>query len=124
MKARVAKLWMKALRSDEYAQGQEVLARRNNVTDNVEYCCLGVLCELAIQDGVKVIKNTENPDEFQYDGAYTSPPPSVLEWAGIDPEPSFVAGDSFIDKCISWNDTSGYSFKKIASFVDRMKHDK
>ena len=39
--------WVATLRSGEYPQGVDTLRTAEN-----EYCCLGVLSELAVQDGV------------------------------------------------------------------------
>ena len=46
MNKEVKKKWVDALRSGEYAQG------RSSLRDHDEYCCLGVLCELAVKEGV------------------------------------------------------------------------
>lgn len=35
--------WVAALRSEEYAQGKEMLKRFDIENDRYEYCCLGVL---------------------------------------------------------------------------------
>ena len=41
----VLELWVKALESGEYKQGHQLLNKDN------EFCCLGVLCDLAAKDG-------------------------------------------------------------------------
>jgi hypothetical protein len=45
MNARVKGLWLEALRSGRYKQGKAHLECEG------QYCCLGVLCELAVQEG-------------------------------------------------------------------------
>lgn len=47
MKKEIADKWIAALESGEYKQGQNVLR-----SDDGFYCCLGVLCELAVKEGV------------------------------------------------------------------------
>lgn len=46
MKAEIAEKWINALESGEYKQTKGKLQDQNG------YCCLGVLCDLAIQEGV------------------------------------------------------------------------
>lgn len=72
----VKKLWTDALDSGKYKQGQGNLR-----TDN-EYCCLGVLCELAAQ---RDICNRVRHDDgnFVYDGKVGFLPASVMNWAGL-----------------------------------------
>ena len=41
------KKWLKALRSGEYEQGQGCL-----VNDKDQFCCLGVACNLVVDEGV------------------------------------------------------------------------
>ncbi len=43
---RIKKLWLESLRSGEYTQGEGRLRR------NDKHCCLGVLCELAVVEGI------------------------------------------------------------------------
>ena len=79
----VKQQWIDALRSGEFEQAQSVL------NTNGAYCCLGVLCELAIRAGVPVVKAI-NPDQdcdvpvWHYDGEAAYPPPSVTAWAGLE----------------------------------------
>lgn len=46
MKPEVKTAWVEALRSGEYTQGTEMLLQ-----PGVGYCCLGVLCDLAVKSG-------------------------------------------------------------------------
>lgn len=71
--------WIDALRSGEYKQGKGRLRNSEN-----EFCCLGVLCDLAAKEGV--VKEVAGFDEFYYDGGSLTPPPSVKEWAESDLE--------------------------------------
>ena len=49
MKPEIQAEWVAALRSGEYKQGTGVLRSEAN-----EFCCLGVLCDLAVKAGVAV----------------------------------------------------------------------
>lgn len=44
--------WLDALRSGDYTQGRSFLAVKNEDTDQFDFCCLGVLCDLAVNEGV------------------------------------------------------------------------
>ena len=46
MKKNIMKRWVSALRSGEFKQGKGALEAKG------KHCCLGVLCELALVEGV------------------------------------------------------------------------
>lgn len=89
MKKGVMQKWVKALRSGKYKQGQGALNRDG------EFCCLGVLCEVAIRNGVSLKKEKPvyidddlvhiDDDFYLYGVARDSSflPGEVMEWAGI-----------------------------------------
>lgn len=47
MKQALKTKWLNALRSGDYVQGHSYLKQRDVDTDDVTYCCLGVLGEIA-----------------------------------------------------------------------------
>jgi hypothetical protein len=52
--------WVEALRSGEYEQGASFLVQQPaSAKGKPRYCCLGVLCDLAIKDGVEGIRFIE-----------------------------------------------------------------
>lgn len=69
--------WVAALRSGEYEQGRHQLR-----TDHGGLCCLGVLCELAVADGV-IPAAEYSFGEWVYDENDTELPAPVREWAGL-----------------------------------------
>ena len=85
MKQEIAKRLAAELRSGKYEQGQMHLRTRDN-----KFCCLGVLCELAIEDGV--IPSPTIPDDlmcyvYGLDGKSTITnllPVAVKEWADME----------------------------------------
>jgi hypothetical protein len=74
-----AKKWVAALRSGEYRQGKNYL---NNAG---KFCCLGIACELASQEGVttKKVAFRDNHEVLPYDGNVLSLPTSVKKWLGL-----------------------------------------
>lgn len=71
--------WVAALRSDEYEQGKDWLCKDG------KYCCLGVLSDLAVKDGVIDAPEATTWDEaaLNFDGEPALLPEAVAEWAGI-----------------------------------------
>ena len=56
MNPEIKERWVKALKSGDYKQGAEVLARRDPVEGETFYCCLGVLCDIAAGEDVAVVE--------------------------------------------------------------------
>lgn len=127
----VKEKWLAALRSGEYKQGRYRLAKRRLGAEEWEYCCLGVLCELAIQDGVKLTRKFEEqeigPDKFDLSiweaTRYTPPgrygdsaflPEEVADWAGLDRNGKV---DPSLPTLPELNDEHEQSFDEIAVFV-------
>lgn len=52
MKPEVKNLWISALRSGEYQQGVGALRQKADPEQPDRFCCLGVLCDLAVKAGV------------------------------------------------------------------------
>jgi hypothetical protein len=70
MKKEIAELWVKEL--PKYKQGFGKLRSRD------WFCCLGVLCRLAVEAGV--IQRSHNG---KYAGYECHLPPAVVDWAGM-----------------------------------------
>lgn len=92
MKAEIKEKWVAALRSGDYIQGQGLLV---TATGNAQlvHCCLGVLCELATQEGVciKTIFSSVEGD-IMFDGNDSMLPWRVSQWAGLDGTNPTVSG--------------------------------
>lgn len=131
----VKKLWVDALRSGEYSQCKNAL----HTSDN-QYCCLGVLCALAVQAGIISPPTLEKPlfDDMEhtnycYDEHTTELPEAVMKWAGLTSSDGDevaigmrVVNDNdnggetevdYLDDLASHNDT-GKTFDEIAAAVD------
>ena len=85
MNPEVKEKWLAALRSGEYLQGIGSLRRYNSVTGESRYCCFGVLCELALEQGV-ISSRDESGGITAYDGIFALPSEAIARWAGLDQE--------------------------------------
>jgi hypothetical protein len=102
--------WTAALRSGRFKQGTGFLR-----TNNEKYCCLGVLCQLAVEAGVDVKVTTPEfgPKRYTYDGRVGLLPTSVQKWAGLD-----TGGPrAGVESLTNLNDF-GVDFGRIAELID------
>jgi hypothetical protein len=107
MNLEIKKKWISALRSGEYKQGKGQLRLED------EYCCLGVLCDLAVKSGVDV-KVSKNFLYMTYDGADLTLPEKVRKWAGLEDGDPWTEGHQLS----AWNDDEGADFEKIAQLIE------
>lgn len=112
MNPEVKKAWVGALRSGEYAQGVGRLKWLSR-DGRRSYCCLGVLCELAIKDGLD-IHYKEEDGGGSYDGEAHYLPSKVQEWAGLTTRNPMADGSYLAE----WNDTQNATFEDIATLVE------
>jgi hypothetical protein len=122
MNPEVKVLWVPALRSDKFKQGQGTLIQINEDEETL-YCCLGVLCVLAIKAGVKGLRLSSDALSFEeqdFDteewtrcGAGTLPH-AVQKWASLDDDPLIEDGVTAIEA----NDSMLLSFTDIADRVE------
>lgn len=135
MNPEVKQLWKDALLSDEFDQAKSFLR-----TD-YGFCCLGVLCEIAVKHGIiepgelKTEGDEEDPqmsEEYFY-GAHDDTsvlPREVREWAGLDsPNPDVVVPsemlsdndeESITTDLADCNDSLNLDFHQIAELVDQL----
>jgi hypothetical protein len=81
MRQDIAERWVAELLSGKYEQCRRVLR-----TSKEQFCCLGVLCEIAVQDNVIAPPPVLLPGElwYTYAGGCTGVLPSpVQEWSGF-----------------------------------------
>lgn len=115
--------WIERLESGDYQQGQNQLV--GVYREKLEHCCLGVLCELAVEAGVLRAEYRQQayvavfPDDH-YAEYRSSLPEVVSRWAGLwtdDPVVAVDNGDRFtLSNC---NDTRGMNFVEIARAIRR-----
>lgn len=101
MDQKIKDRWVEALRSGEYEQGRGALKSGDR------FCCLGVLCDLFVKDGL----GTWGQDLFGSNGYL---PPVVVAWAGLRNKSPAV--DSLTLTCL--NDTFKTNFTQIADLIE------
>jgi len=125
MNPEVKALWLDALRSGEYEQGVGIL------NESGRFCCLGVLCDVAVKQGLEIDVAQHGDDDPSINGKpYTSYdnegvflPDAVREWAdlgtsdGYIGHPVVVTGTVTNDVLTALND-SGVPFSKIADIIE------
>lgn len=121
MKENVKQSWVAALRSGDYRQGRQRL--RTVTGDDVQFCCLGVLCELAIEAGI-----VRRDGHYGYhavddenDVASGSLPDAVVRWADLPSgDPSVTEGDDEERPLpLSYlNDIRAGTFNQIADLIE------
>lgn len=135
MKEEIKQKWVDALRSGQYEKGKWYLTRRNEGKET--FCVLGVLCDLAIKDGVelpviygdgndneaqwtefRIYQSMWNEEEGEYDDPnYTDLPNEVLRWAGLDENPIVVYGED-LATLTELNDRVDLPFPVIAQLIN------
>lgn len=126
-------LWLEALRSGDYTQGKGYLHTEQD--EYAEFCCLGVLCDVAIKSGLQIdVLRVEgiNPVKYGATEEMMLTPPEVANWAGISSNPDLVTDianpeyepgsdwedEFFILDIAELNDTNGYTFEQIADLIE------
>jgi hypothetical protein len=114
MKTEVKALWLAALRSGEYAQGSQRLRHSDDT-----FCCLGVLCDLAVKAGVIPEPERVELGSYEY-GAHSNSaflPDEVAQWADVD-----RFGQKYDDTETSYDlaqmNDGGATFEAIAAVVE------
>jgi hypothetical protein len=122
MNHEIAKEWVTALRSGEYQQGRGQLKSGN------EFCCLGVLCDLARKQGVGFwdgnvfVQNIINGEPQKDSGVL---PPFIRQWADISESTGDVEvltdnddEDGPQKTALSEMNDEGMTFPAIAAFIE------
>lgn len=123
MDQRVKNLWVNALRSGDFEQGQ------GNLRKDGKFCCLGVLCELAVNEGI-IPPGQQNTapgfgDGYVYGGDMNYLNPGVIQWAGLDyKNPTVEVPDSEIATGVEGKvglavvNDAGKDFNFIANLIE------
>lgn len=121
----VVNLWCEALESGRYEQGKKRLCYIEK--NEPKYCCLGLLCEVAIQNGLPLNKRIEGEEYSLYKVAYYGEndsallPKEVVKWAKLKNNGGdFYDGEKY-NSLYSLNDSFGKSFKEIAEIIREHK---
>ncbi len=121
MNPAVKALWVAALRSGDYKQCTGLL------TDgNCGFCCLGVLCDVAVKEGVIPAPSKANNGLIHYgddiEKSVATLPRTVINWAGLrDLSAPPIAKDhnGGVIHAVSANDGLRWSFEQIADAIER-----
>ena len=114
----VKALWLDALRDPARTQGKHVLKNEDG-----EECCLGVLCDVAVREGVippaTLDKNCmgESAYFFGAERNYTALPEEIMKWADLSycfPRIDLGRGLFLSDA----NDRDDYTFEEIATLIE------
>lgn len=123
MNPEVKALWIDALRSDEYEQGNGLLRSENN-----KFCCLGVLQDLAVKAGI-IPEGTLVSGAYEYETtdngkSATGTTPSVNVWAGLDSVSGLLPNAVQLEEggsstsLVALNDGARYTFSQIADVIE------
>lgn len=125
MKLDVKRQWLDALRSGEYPQGNGRLcnvipkhdANDVKVVEVRAFCCLGVLCDIAVKAGVltESRRSAMHTREYvEYAGETSYLPSVVRDWAGLTSNDPVIDGYGLS----FWNDNRKFSFDEIAALIE------
>lgn len=120
MNKEIKKIWTDALLSGEYTQGKHRLHSREAET----YCCLGVLCDLAVKHGVTEMREVYGDFQYgtgsnEYDWSDKVLPGSVTEWAGLeDDNPDVINPQDGTGSCLAELNDVGFTFEQIAKIIE------
>jgi hypothetical protein len=113
-----AKLWVEALESGKYKQGQR---RLTTVRDGEQFdCCLGVACKLyeSVVGGLQPKVNEDTWVTYvEYDGhECTVLPEKVMNWLGLSEcSGRYKDGEAYFQ--LSEKNDNGMSFSEIAAII-------
>jgi hypothetical protein len=116
MKEEIKAQWVAALRSGRYEQTQGRLQRDGS------FCCMGVLCELAVEAGVipspvfvPPISGGSEVAAYGRSELTGSPPAEVWDWSGFE---ALGVVDELAMELMARNDELDQSFEEIADYIE------
>lgn len=119
MNAEIHAEWKRRLASGNYKKGRRALANANN-----EFCCLGVLCEMALDAGIVtkeldygLYKYTSIDPEKLYDFNQHVLPTCVRDWAGLK-SVSPLVNDNLVPISLINDNTVYNDFTSVLEVID------
>jgi|ERR1700733_3395948 len=112
MKAKIKQQWLKELRSGEWVQGCGQL-----MNDKDEACCLGVLCDIAVREGVikPWRKNDYTSNSWEVSESIGILPQKIAKWAGLTSSNPIIQGYGLS----FYNDIKAFDFSAIADLIEK-----
>jgi hypothetical protein len=110
--------WTTALRSGKYRQGHGFLRVKGQNGADDRFCCLGVLCELAVEAGVTKQLNSGYETRYGVSGDSNTAvlPGHVRQWAGMD---SHAGSYDNGDRSLTGDNDGGVPFSDIADIIEK-----
>ena len=115
--------WVRRLKSGDYKQTIEGYLKIEKVPGQFEYCCLGVLCEIAQDNGILYQKDTPGVagngiySVFSFNEGVAYLPEAVRNWAGLHSTEGTYTLKLEHRSLIGDND-GGTSFTEIADIIE------
>lgn len=109
----IKRRWLVALRSGRYQQGRHAL-RQRTPEGGLEYCCVGVLCNVISPDAWTQPRHdgTKQVFDWQSKGVVAN----AVQSAGLT---HVGLRDNVFRKLAGMNDDEGFSFETIADWIER-----
>lgn len=104
-------LWVAALRSGEYKQG------KNYLDSEGKHCCLGVLCRVAMRNGLPLIERSRQATTT-FDGSDQIVPKAAMDWVGLQEDDGTYRADLEVWHSLAELNDGGRSFESIADLIE------
>lgn len=99
--------WVTALRSGEYEQGREALRNGD------KFCCLGVACDVALEDGLALRHGEDDAAGHLYDDNPSFLPSAVMDWLGLDPDSTGTAAHAYDNNIVLAETPLGFGVRRV-----------
>ena len=121
MDQEVKQRWVEALRSGEYEQGQGKLGRHWEGNEKAQYCCLGVLCEIA-DEATTWVDHDEGGYKYMVTEKGSMAYPSYSLTARVDLPGRFGEFprevEDLIGNTLADLNDAGFTFSQIADLIE------
>lgn len=116
MNPRIKEIWLDKLENGDIPQ---ITGQLGNV--EAGRCCLGVLCDIAVQEGV-IDPPAAHGVKLMYVDEVAILPTAVMEWAEIEHNNGGFATNpeenpEYMDDALSYQNDSGTTFPEIAQII-------
>lgn len=108
--------WVAALRSGRFKQGRRALV--TSTPDGPLHCCLGVACEVALAEGLRmeVLEPPDSGGAWLFDGNGGTLPLAMSRWLGVrNTDPAIGNGV----QATHANDSVMLTFEQIADAIEK-----